>query len=676
MKIHPFKMLIGKRNLAVLAIGLVLLLYISFLIFSNYSSQVDLQKTALEKLRQDTEKLAMSVSYFCTERKIDLKDLAENRAISVYFENKALGMSMKYGLKASLNAIIYKFDRLLEETKFGGKRIYSRITFIRPNGELLVDTGLINYEQDQVRDWNKFLTPDSREVAFIDEHNPQIPMMIVTTPYFFKGNFSGQIIAWINLVDVYEHFVKKGGPSNGYTSFVSIKDHIYSPEYMQAKFSSFLPGLMDIEIGEICHLEVTEHTGIKRDMIVIRVPVKGTPLSLTRAMPSSDILGRRSPFHLLVAMAVLSIAVMIGMILFWRITTTNLVLEARFEEASKQRQEIEDKNRQLEKEINERQQAEEALKKSEKRYRDLFESISDFIYTYDLEGRFLSINPIAAKNMGYRPEEIIGQPLINFMPAKHQQAFYNEYLPQIKKQGSSSGVAKFLDKDGSKHYIEYRDALMKQKDGNQYVTGSGRDITARKRAEEELRKAHDELEIKVNMRTAELVKTNELLKSEIEERKRAELTLIERGKELENKTHDLEEVNAALSVLLKRREQDKADLEEKVLANVKEFVFPYVEKLNNCRLSDRQMVYLNIIKSNLEEIIAPFLHKLSSKYSDLTPREIQVAGLVKDGKTTKEIAELLNSSKDAIDFHRYNLRKKLGIRNTKTNLRSFLLTFT
>jgi len=161
---------------------------------------------------------------------------------------------------------------------------------------------------------------------------------------------------------------------------------------------------------------------------------------------------------------------------------------------------------------------------------------------------------------------------------------------------------------------------------------------------------------------------------DITEQKQAELALIERGKELENKTHELEEVNAALRVLLKHREEDKKDLEDKVVANVKELVFPYVEKLNNSQLNDRQMVYLNIIKSNLEDIIVPFLHQLSSKYSDLTPNEIQVAGFVKDGKTTKEIAELLNSSTGAINFHRNNLRKKLGLRNTKTNLRSFLLS--
>lgn len=196
------------------------------------------------------------------------------------------------------------------------------------------------------------------------------------------------------------------------------------------------------------------------------------------------------------------------------------------------------------------------------------------------------------------------------------------------------------------------------------------------RMEAKREKAYEELEMKVEERTAELFMANEVLEKEIEVRMGTELALIERGKESENKTHKLEELNAALKVLLKHRGEDKKELEEKVIANVKKLILPYVEKLNNSRLNDRQIVYLNIIKSNLEDIITPFLHQLSSKYSDLTPSEIQIAELVKEGKATKEIAELLNSSTGSIHFHRNNLRKKLGLRNTKTNLRSFLLTLT
>ena len=120
-------------------------------------------------------------------------------------------------------------------------------------------------------------------------------------------------------------------------------------------------------------------------------------------------------------------------------------------------------------------------------------------------------------------------------------------------------------------------------------------------------------------------------------------------------------MNTALKVLLKRKEEDKQEIEEKILLNVKELVLPYLKKIESSRLNDRQKTLLNIIETNLENLIEPFIHRLSTNYSNLTPKEIQIANLIKDGKTTKEIAGILNSSKSAIDFHRNNLRRKLGL---------------
>jgi DNA-binding CsgD family transcriptional regulator len=81
---------------------------------------------------------------------------------------------------------------------------------------------------------------------------------------------------------------------------------------------------------------------------------------------------------------------------------------------------------------------------------------------------------------------------------------------------------------------------------------------------------------------------------------------------------------------------------------------------------------VEIIEAHLNDIISPFLRNLTSAYLNLTPREIEVASLVKEGKTTKEITELLNISATAVDFHRKNLRSKFGIKSKKTNLRSYL----
>lgn len=167
-----------------------------------------------------------------------------------------------------------------------------------------------------------------------------------------------------------------------------------------------------------------------------------------------------------------------------------------------------------------------------------------------------------------------------------------------------------------------------------------------------------DLEQAVLERTAELIRKNEQLQA--------------REAELRHQTEELNEVNSALKVLLKRREQDKAVLEEKVLSNIKSMVGPYLEKLKQSRLNDQQMTCLNILESSLNDIVSSFTRELSSKYLALSPTEIQVANLIKEGKQTKEIADMLNLSTNTIISHRYKIRSKLGLKNKKVNLRAYL----
>jgi DNA-binding CsgD family transcriptional regulator len=176
--------------------------------------------------------------------------------------------------------------------------------------------------------------------------------------------------------------------------------------------------------------------------------------------------------------------------------------------------------------------------------------------------------------------------------------------------------------------------------------GIDRDITKRERIQGELQKAHDELENRVKERTIEL----EVQKS------------------------NLEELNIALQVLLDKRYEDKKEMEENVLTNVKEMMIPYFEKLRKTKLNVHQKTILSILESYLNEIVSPFVRKISKKYLNLTPTEIEVIHLIRFGSSSKEIADIMGLSPRTIYNHRKNIRKKLGIENKETNLRSYLLS--
>jgi ATP/maltotriose-dependent transcriptional regulator MalT len=200
------------------------------------------------------------------------------------------------------------------------------------------------------------------------------------------------------------------------------------------------------------------------------------------------------------------------------------------------------------------------------------------------------------------------------------------------------------------------------------------------------------------------------LEKEAVNRKKAEEKLKQRHNALKAKNKELREVNASLRTMLKVSNVDKSELGDKVMSNIKELVAPYIEKLKRGNLDTKQMTYLRILQGNLNNIVSPFVHRLSSKYSVLTPTEIedpssklegifdrkerchfmirsltpqqatgnalaiavQVAQFVKEGRTTREIGELLNSSRRTVESHRQSIRSKLGLKNMKANLGSHL----
>jgi len=283
---------------------------------------------------------------------------------------------------------------------------------------------------------------------------------------------------------------------------------------------------------------------------------------------------------------------------------------------------------QLKEEITER-------KRSEQRFRSLAENTSDWIWEVDQSLVFTYTSPKVKDLLGYEPNEVIGKTPFDFMPeheARRISEISHSILASRKPFKSLEHIN--LRKDGQQVILETSSVPIFDKNSNfSGYRGIDRDITERK-------------------------KTEEILK--------------EHERELEINARNLEEVNTALKVLLKKRDEDRIELEEKVLLNIKELVLPYLEKIKKGGLDKSQSVYADILESHLKEIVSSFSYRLSSVYLNLTPAEINVANLVKQGKTNKEIAKLLNISTRTSAFHRERIRKKLGIKNKKTNLKAYL----
>jgi PAS domain S-box-containing protein len=174
--------------------------------------------------------------------------------------------------------------------------------------------------------------------------------------------------------------------------------------------------------------------------------------------------------------------------------------------------------------ITERKRAEEAVRESQKRYRDLVENSQGLILicTHDLEGVLLSINPAAAHLLGYEPAEMIGRDMSDFVAPGAQREF-NLYLKRIHERPTDSGLLRVITRDGEERTWTYRNS--RYQGTALYVMLHAQDITDRMRAEAALRRAHDELELRVQERTGDLAVANEALQTEIAERNRAEEAL-------------------------------------------------------------------------------------------------------------------------------------------------------
>jgi PAS domain S-box-containing protein len=272
--------------------------------------------------------------------------------------------------------------------------------------------------------------------------------------------------------------------------------------------------------------------------------------------------------------------------------------------------------------ITERKESDERLRRSEAGLRALIGSMNDVIALVDKQGRYTTIN--------VENPDMLGTPITG--PFEKQ---LSEIIPAAEVPRFLAAVRKALKTQQTVH-TEYH---ANTKKGERWFSAAISPMT-------------DETTVSVARDITDL--------------KMAET-------ELREKSLSLEETNSALRALLRNMEEAKKELEENVVSNIRILVMPHVRRLARRSLVSTEKVQVDAIEAGLKNVASPLLRDLGQ--FGLTPTEIQVSNYVRDGRTTKEIIELMHSTKDSIDMHRYHIRKKLGMNKTKTNLRSYLLSF-
>jgi PAS domain S-box-containing protein len=275
-----------------------------------------------------------------------------------------------------------------------------------------------------------------------------------------------------------------------------------------------------------------------------------------------------------------------------------------------------------------------------------FESQSGIAVT-DANKDIISTNKAFTRIMGYSAKEAIGHTPFFLRSGMYDDSFYQAIWSSLADQGYWQ--AEILDKRKNGEIFPMLLSITAVTDSDGFISnyvGSFIDLTVQKQAEKILLEARQHLENQVASTQQELATIKE----------------------------DSVKINTALNVLLNYRETDKSNAQNALSEDVETTVLPFLKKLKTASKDKAQSRLLNILEKNLQQLVSNYGRdsSLSSIYQKLTPTEIQVASMVRQGLSSKLIAMTLNLSIGTVSTHRKHIRKKLALNQKDDNLFSYL----
>jgi len=256
------------------------------------------------------------------------------------------------------------------------------------------------------------------------------------------------------------------------------------------------------------------------------------------------------------------------------------------------------------------------IRQSEKKFKLLFNKVFDCLIVVDSDGNIFDVNESACKLLGYRRKKLLDLPLEKLVGTKAWPRLKAELKKTIVSGIDYIGEIKLLDNKGKPIDAEIGGVTI-QIEGGTFILGSFRDITRRRQTEE---------------------------------------TLISK--------------NAALNEIMTHLEEEKVKIKKEVANTIDKIILPSLNKLIN---SDGTLnaQYHAHLKNNIQEL-ANSTGGILHAYSKLSPREMEICNLIRNGSSSKEIANNLHISLVTVNKHRERIRRKLGISNKNINLTSYL----
>lgn len=311
---------------------------------------------------------------------------------------------------------------------------------------------------------------------------------------------------------------------------------------------------------------------------------------------------------------------------------------------------------------------------------ELFEN-SEIGYLYfEPDGTIRAINKSARKFLGCEAKPVIGKLVhkSDYFTDLNELHSFTSIVTTIRSGGKTiSGERVVQREDGSKSIVKVRTVGIYDAGTLQGLLVIFWDITEPRNLEQLLGNSIANLKRQATQNPSQLGNVLDNLITLAVGKEQQLKDAEERNRQLESTLNELQQefddAKATLKYLMKQRDVEDREIKDAILANLKERVFPYIQKIRMTSEEVKTVTYTDIIATKLEEIVKPLLSTKLDRFLGFSATELQVIDLIQQGKSTKEIAQLLNLAVSTIKTHRLNIRKKLDIDGKKVNLRKQLL---